>query len=49
MILTEKRDMKNLNINRRKHMTKMAEFYFPLAFIVGQLAIAVIAVATISA
>lgn len=30
-------------------MRKMAELYFPLAFIVGQLAIAVIAVATISA
>lgn len=30
-------------------MKKMAEMYFPLAFIAGQLAIAVIAVATISA
>lgn len=30
-------------------MKKMAELYFPLAFIFGQLAIAVIAVATISA
>lgn len=41
--------MKNPYVDRRKRMKKLAELYFPLAFIVGQLAIAIIVVATISA
>lgn len=53
MIMTEKkmRNIGSLNINRRNNMKKdwMAELYFPLAFIFGQLAVAVIAVTTIVA
>lgn len=43
--------MKELYINGRKHMKKdiIADLYFPLAFIFGQLVIAIVAAASISA
>ncbi len=43
--------MMELNINGRKQMKKdiIADLYFPLAFIFGQLVIAIVAAASITA